>query len=183
MVLGRTAVHVAAAALLLAAAACKGSGEPPTTVAAPDTADQVLYGFEHNVTVDGVFRARLTADTAFLYQGSQTALLYNLQVLFYNSEGELSSTVTANDGTYDWRSGDMEARGDVVAETPDNRVLTTTILRYVRLQNSIMGPEAFVFDAPDQHLEGDGFTADPDFTNVETQNPRRGRVGELDVRR
>lgn len=179
----RTAVHAVAAGLLLAAAACKGSGEPPTTLAAPDTADQVLYGFEHNVTLDGVFRARLTADTALLYQGTQTALLFGLRVRFYSPQGELSSTVTANDGTYDWRSGDMEARGDVVAETPDNRVLTTTILRYVRREDTITGPEAFVFDAPDQHLEGDGFTADPDFTNVETQNPRRGRVGELDVRR
>ncbi|UCF40820.1 MAG: LPS export ABC transporter periplasmic protein LptC [Gemmatimonadota bacterium] len=183
MVTLNVAPYVVAGGLLLAAAACKGSGEPPTTLAAQDTADQVLYGFEHNVTVDGVFRARLTADTAFLYQGTQTALLYGLQVRFYSPEGELTSTVTANDGTYDWRTGDMEARGDVVAETPDDRVLTTTILRYVRREDTIAGPEAFVFDAPDQHLEGDGFTADPNFTNVETQNPRSGRVGELDVRR
>jgi LPS export ABC transporter protein LptC len=179
----RMAGHVFAAGLLLAAAACGGSGEPPTTGAAADTADQVLYGFDHNVTLDGVFRARLTADTAFFYQGTQSALLYGLVVRFYTPTGELSSTVTAIDGTYDWRSGDMEARGDVVAETPDDRVLTTSILRYIRREDRIAGPEAFVFDAPDQHLEGDGFTADPDFTNVETQNPRRGRVGEMEVRR
>ncbi len=175
--------HVAALGLLLAAAGCGGSGEPPTTLAAADTADQVLYGFVHNVTLDGVLRARLTADTAFFYQGSQTALLYGVQVEFFTSLGEVSSTVTSNDGTYDWRTGDMEARGDVVAETPDNRVLTTTVLRYSRRGHQISGPEAFVFDAPDQHLEGDGFTADPDFTNVVTERPRRGRVGEVEVRR
>ncbi len=179
----RVVLHVAAAGLLLVAAACRGSGEPPTTLATQDTADQVLYGFEHNVTLDGVYRARLTADTAFLYQGTQTALLYGLQVRFYTPQGELSSTVTANDGTYDWRTGNMEARGDVLAETPDDRVLTTTILRYTRRDDTISGPEAFVFDAPDQHLEGDGFTANPDFTTVDTENPRRGRVGEMEVRR
>jgi LPS export ABC transporter protein LptC len=137
----RVAGHVFAAGLLLAAAACKGSGEPPTTGAAADTADQVLYGFDHNVTLDGVFRARLTADTAFFYQGSQTALLYGPVVRFYTPTGELSSTVTAIDGTYDWRSGDMEARGEVVAETPDDRVLTTSILRYIRREDRISGPE------------------------------------------
>jgi hypothetical protein len=96
----RVAGHMCAAGLLLAAAACKGSGEPPTTGAAADTADQVLYGFDHNVTLDGVFRARLTADTAFFYQGTQTAMLYGPVVRFYTPTGELSSTVTAIDGTY-----------------------------------------------------------------------------------
>ena len=38
---------------------------------APDSADQVLEGFSHYVTNDGVRRSRVQADTAFFYEGTQ----------------------------------------------------------------------------------------------------------------
>lgn len=176
--------HLAGALLLaLAAAAACDSGEPPTTSAPPDTADQVLFGMEHNLTVDGVKRVRVEADTAYFYQRTQVAELLGVRVEFYSDQGALTSTVTSIEGTYFWRTGNMEARGDVLAVTPDDRRLTTTILRYDRAGDEISGPEAFVFDAPDQHLEGDGFVSDPDFTNVVTQRPRQGRMGEVDAGR
>ncbi len=176
--------HVLAASILvLAAATACDTGEPPTTGAPPDTADQVLFGMEHNLTVDGVKRVRVEADTAYFYQGSQVAELLGLRVEFYSDLGALTSTVTSIEGTYYWRTGNMEARGDVVAVTPDDRRLTTSTLRYDRTGDEITGPEAFVFDAPDQHLEGDGFVSDPDFTNVVTERPRQGRMGEVDAGR
>jgi hypothetical protein len=70
----------------------------------------------------------------------------------------------------------MEARGNVVAVTPDERRLRTEILNYNRARHEITGPEAFVFDAPDRHLEGDGFVADPEFTDVQATGARRGTV-------
>ncbi len=179
-------VHVLAAALLAlaAAAAACDVGEPPTTTGAPpDTADQVLFGMEHNLTVDGVRRVRVEADTAYFYQRNQVAELLGVRVEFYSELGALTSTVTSIEGTYQWRTGDMEARGDVVAVTPDDRRLTTSILRFNRGGDEITGPEAFVFDAPDQHLEGDGFVSDPNFTNVVTERPRQGRMGEVDAGR
>jgi len=179
----RRVLMIAAAAAALLAAGC-GSEEPPTTQSTPaDSADQVLFGMVHNVTVDGLLRARVYADTAHFYQGAQVAELLGVRVDFFNSEGVLKSTVTSVEGTYEWRTGTMEARGDVLAVTPDDRRLTTAILRYDRETEQISGPEAFVFDGPDQHLEGDGFTSDPDFTNVITENPRRGRVRETDLGR
>ncbi len=168
--------------LVLAALACD-AGEPPITVAAPDTADQVLFGMGHTVTVEGVRRARVEADTAYFYQNSQVAELVGVTVEFFSDEGAVTSTVTSLEGTYLWRTGNMEARGDVVAVTPDDRRLTTSILRYDQAADRLSGPEQFVFDAPEQHLEGDGFTADPDFRNVFTDRPRRGRVGEVDLER
>jgi LPS export ABC transporter protein LptC len=171
------------AAALVTAAACR-SDEPPVTQGAPaDSADQVLFGMVHNVTVDGLLRARVYADTAHFYQGAQVAELVGVKVDFFNAEGVLKSTVTSLEGTYEWRTGTMEARGDVLAVTPDDRQLTTSTLRYDRETEQISGPDEFVFDGPDQHLEGDGFTADPDFTNVVTENPRRGRVRETDTGR
>jgi LPS export ABC transporter protein LptC len=152
-------------------------------VALPDTADQVLYGVVHNVTIDGLHRIRLEADTVYFYQTLQSAEMTGVKVQFYSAQGALRSTVISDEGTYEWRSGSMEARGNVIARTPDERRLTTEILQYDRPLEQISGPEAFVFDAPDRHLEGDGFTADPDFTNVTTTRPRRGRIRDAEVRR
>jgi LPS export ABC transporter protein LptC len=168
------------ALLPLVGVGCDEGGPPPTSGALPDTADQVLYGVAHNVTIDGVLRIRLEADTIYFYETVQSAEMLGVVVQFYTPEGVLTSTVRSREGTYQWRSGDMEARGAVVARTPDERVLTTEVLRFSRLREEISGPEAFVFDGPDGHLEGDGFTSDPDFRNVLTDRPRRGRVRDTD---
>jgi LPS export ABC transporter protein LptC len=166
----------AVVAIVAAVGACKGAGPPPTALTVPDSADQVLYGLEHNVTIDGLLRVRLLADTAYFYQGPQVADLFGVKVTFYSPEGRETSTITAQTGTYYWRTDNMEARGDVVAQTPDGRHLTTQILRYDRRSDRISGPGAFVFDAPDRHIEGDGFTADPDFRDVQTGALQHGRV-------
>jgi LPS export ABC transporter protein LptC len=116
-----------------------------------------------------------------MYQTAQIAELMGVRVEFYTSEGSLSSIVTSDEGTYEWRTENMEARGNVVARTPDNRELTTEVLRFDRASEQISGPEAFVFDGPDGHLEGDGFTSDPDFRDVRTTRPSRGRMRDADV--
>lgn len=166
----------AVACLVALATACGGSEARPTSVSAADSADQVFFGLEHNLTLDGVLRANVRADTAYFYQSTQRAELRGVAVVFYSPTGEQTSRLTSKEGTYDWRAGNMEARGQVVAVTPDGRRLTTSILRYDRASNRIEGPAPFVFDAPDRHLEGESFTSDPDFRNVVTTRPRRGRI-------
>lgn len=169
---------------LLAAIAlgCSEDGTPPSAVAVADTADQVFFGLRHHLTLDGMLRAELEADTAYFYQVPQRADLRGVHVIFYSPQGERTSDLTSRDGTYDWRSGNMEARGNVVAVTPDGRCLTTSLLRYDRPTNKISGPSDFVFDGPDRHLEGESFTSDPDFRNVATTRPRRGGVGQGSAR-
>ena len=72
------------AGLLLAAVwGCSGPDRPPTALAAADTADQVLFGLNHQLTIDGVLRTRVQADTADFFQTSQTALLRRMKVTFY----------------------------------------------------------------------------------------------------
>ncbi len=162
--------------------ACSVDPQPVVTVAAADSADQVVYGLDHRVTVDGLLRAIVEADTAYFYQNTQTADLIGVHVIFHSPQGAETSSLTAIEGTYEWRTGDMEARGDVVAVTPDGRRLTTSALSYGRRRDQIVSPEPFVFTAPGRHLEGEGFTSDPDFRNVVTTRPRRGTLGEVELR-
>ena len=151
---------------------CSDGVRPTATTLAADTADQVLYGMAHLVTTDGVVRARVRADTAYFYGGTQRAELRRVTVTFYDSRGVESSTLTAREGTYFWRTGDMEGRRDVLVVTTDGRRLTTDVLRFSQGRNEVTSDAAFVFDAPDRHIEGDGFTSDPSFRNVVAKRPR-----------
>ena len=163
---------------VFAVLSCEDPGvRPTTTVQAPDSADQVLEGFSHFVTNDGVRRSRVEADTAFYYEPTQVTELRNIKVVFFDLKGEEGSTLTAQRGTYRWQDGSMEAMGNVRVVSPDGRRLTTEALRYESATNQIMTDKQFSFDRGAEHLEGNSFRSDPDFKNVVTDRPR-GVSGE-----
>lgn len=149
---------------------------PPVTATAADSADQVLEGMEHFITNDGVRRTRVIADTAYLYEATQLARLKKVKVTFYNSTGQETSTVVGDSGLYQTRDGSMSAWGNVVATTPDNRVLKSEELKYDSRKQEISSSKPFVYDRPGQHLVGDAFTSDPDFRNIVAVRPRGGQT-------
>jgi len=152
---------------------CEETGaRPTTTIQAPDSADQVLEGFSHYVTNDGIRRSRVEADTAYFYEGTQITNLSNLKVTFYDLKGAESSTLTARRGVYRWQDGSMEANDKVVVVAPDGRRLATERLRYDNATNQISTDRHFTFDRGEEHLEGNSFRSDPDFRNVVTDRPR-----------
>ncbi len=159
--------------VILGATGCEDTGaRPTTTVQAPDSADQVLEGFSHYVTSNGVRRSRVQADTAFFYEGTQITNLVDVRVTFYDLKGAESSTLTSTRGVYRWQDGSMEATDKVVVVSPDGRRLSTQRLRYDNASNQISTDVHFTFDRGDEHLEGNSFRSDPDFRNVVTDRPR-----------
>ena len=165
-------------ALALLAAACETGIKPTATIAAPDSADQVHFGMSHYVTNMGVQRAQVRADTAYFYSPSQTAELRNVDITFYDVRGAQTSTLTSREGTYHWRGGDMEARGNVVVVRTDGATLRTEVLRYNQVRNQVSSDKPFVFDEPTRHIEGKGFTSDPAFKIVTAIQPT-GRAGNF----
>ncbi|MGN6391446.1 MAG: LPS export ABC transporter periplasmic protein LptC [Gemmatimonadales bacterium] len=158
--------------------ACEDPGaRPTTTVQSSDSADQVLEGFSHYVTKDGVRRSQVQADTAFFYENTQVTQLRKVRVIFYDLDGQESSTLTAKRGTYRWQDGSMEANGNVVVISPDGRKLATESLKYDNGTNTISTNVHFTFDRGTEHLEGNSFKSDPDFKNVVTDRPR-GTAGD-----
>jgi LPS export ABC transporter protein LptC len=163
---------------VLSVLSCEDTGVRPTsTVQAADSADQVLEGFSHYVTNEGVRRSRVEADTAFYYEPTQVTELHNIKVVFFDIKGAEGSTLTAHRGTYRWQDGSMEATGNVRVVAPDGRRLSTESLRYDNATNQIMTDKKFSFDRGEEHLEGNSFRSDPDFKNVVTDRPR-GVSGE-----
>src|SRR5437016_7515938 len=151
---------------VLVVAACETGIKPTATIAAPDSADQVLFGMSHYVTDAGIQRAHVRADTAYFYSPSQTAELRNVHITFYDIRGAETSTLTSHQGTYHWRTGDMEARGSVVVVRTDGATLRTEVIRYSQSRNQVSSDKPFVFDEPTRHIKGQGFTADPAFKIV-----------------
>jgi len=108
-------VLIALLALALLAACNEGGGvKPSTVVSASDSADQVLYGFVHFLTRDGVREGRVEADTAYFYDPTQTTILRNMKLSFIDSAGNENATITSKIGTYKWQTGDMIADSNVV---------------------------------------------------------------------
>lgn len=163
---------LAAAGASGAPAGCSGGGaRPTTTMQEADTADQVLEGFSHYVTSDGVRRSRVEADTAYFFEASQLALLRRVRVTFYDPKGAEASRLTADRATYRWQDGSMEAEGHVVVTTQDRRLASET-LRFDPKENRISTDRPFRFQRGDEFIEGTGFRSDPDFKNIVTDRPR-----------
>ena len=167
-------------AVVVCAALAAGCGEErsPATITAADTADQILINMTHLVTIDGVQRAKVVADTAYFYSPTQTAELRKVHITFFDPQGAVTTNLTSREGTYRWQSGDMEGRGNVRAVTTDGRTLKTEVLRYSQARNEVSSDRDFVFDGPNRHIEGKGFTSDPEFRNVTARKPT-GLGGEF----
>lgn len=170
---------VLASAVLAAAACGKPKHDPVAEVeAAADTADQLLIRMTHFITQDGVRKAFLQADSAFLYENAGRTDLKKVKVTFFGLAGDTSSVVTSLKGTYDWRTGQMEARDDVVVLLSNGGRLTTSVLRYDQIKNEVSTDQHYVYVAPDRNLEGQGFVTDPSLSTFRTTQPR-GQAGSF----
>src|SRR5207247_3885498 len=102
-------------ALALVATACETGIKPTATIAAPDSADQVLLGMSHYVTDAGIQRAHVRADTAYFYSPAQTAELRNVHITFYDTRGAETSTLTSRQGTRsEEHTSELQSRVDLV---------------------------------------------------------------------
>lgn len=177
----RAAGAAALAVLLLAGAtACDEPGLDAglDTAQMADSADQVMTNLTTYLTNEGVRQAYLEADTAWVYETAGRTELQEIRVTFFTATGVQTSVITARAGTYNFRTGAMEARDDVLVVRNDGARLTTSLLRFDQARNEVSTDRAYVYDASDRHIEGDGFTSDPSFSNIVTLRPR-GRAGQF----
>lgn len=153
---------------------------PAVTTAIPDSADMMLFDMERGLFVDGIRRAVILADTAFIYQNSQISELRNLRVTFFDQAGSQTSVLTALEATYQMQHESLDARRDVVVVTSDGKRLATQHLIYDKPGNLLRTDSAFTYDSPLEQLRGNGFRADPEFRYVAVEQPRgRQREGGI----
>ena len=153
----------------LVAAACTDVQPPPvaTDATVADSADQVLFGVRSFLHGDGVRRGELFADTVYMFDQSTRMELVGVRANFFTDAGALDGTLTSREGTYNTRTGIMEARGDVVVQSQDGRRLASPELRFLINQNEIRSDSSFVLTRPGDRLTGVGFVSDPNLQNVQ----------------
>lgn len=166
-------------AALALVAGCREEGTKPTTiVSVADSADQVLEGFRHFVTTNGVRQSEIEADTAFFYDGTQTTLLRRMRVVFFDSAGATRATLTAKRGVYLWQTGNLEAEGGVEMKASDGRVLRSEKLRIDQEKQQLSSDVPFTFLERGSYVEGQGFTSDMNFSNIRASKPTGRKSGE-----
>lgn len=166
--------------IALLAAGCRNSTRDVVAEVeqAADSADQLMIGLRQVMTHEGIRQAYLEADSAFIYETSGRVELKDIRVTFFTVTGVETSVLTAKEGAYNLRSGQMEARRECVVVMTSGARLTSSVLRYDQTKNEVSTDQPFVYDATDRHIEGEGFVSDPAFTSIRTLRPR-GTAGRF----
>jgi LPS export ABC transporter protein LptC len=153
---------------ILLASACTTKKQPPVAghSALADSADQVMYNARLKITDQGLSRAQLESDTAYFFDDNTRIELEKVHTTFFTATGEKNAVLTSERGTYNSRTNNMIARGNVVVVTEDGRRLTTPELIYNQQRNEISSDSSFVETEPTRRVEGIGFRSDPDMKNI-----------------
>jgi hypothetical protein len=168
------AVWIVAAALV----SCREGSEPPLVaeeiLRLNEAANQVVFGLDHYVTTEGVRRAHVEADTAFFLEGKPMVDLRVMHVTFFDAEGDTTSILTARAGTYNWNTGDMTAKEDVVVVIPrEGRRIETSVLYYDRARDRIWGDQLTrMFEADGTVMEGTAFETNSRMDRIDLTSPR-----------
>jgi LPS export ABC transporter protein LptC len=164
-----------------AALACSDRGVTPTIRGAvADSADQVMQQMSTEVTRGGVRVTQVQAESAWVFNARQVAELKKVTMVFFDPQGVITSTVTADSGTYRIRDGFLEARGNVVAVTPapTARTLKTEHLIYDKAAGIIRSDTAYTFTSAEGSGSGMSFETDPDFRRLRSVQPRGRQRGQ-----
>jgi LPS export ABC transporter protein LptC len=163
--------HVFLLPLLVLLGACDESTAPPTGDYESLPADQVVMGVDYLFTSEGVRRAQLLTDTAYMFEDSAATHLRGVTLEMYDNEGTLTSTLTSDSGEYDVDTQKTVARGNVVLVIPDpeGRTIWTEELHYDPTTKRVWSdvPSRMLMNSgEDFHVQS--FTADDQFQNVQT---------------
>ena len=116
----------------------------------------------------GALRARLHADTAYIWEDSAKTLMFPVDLKLYDKNGAQTAHLTADQGELDSQTNNMFATGNVVLVTVDgNRRVLTEELHYDPQRERIWSDVHTVMFEGESRLEGSGFQANADMTDVQ----------------
>ncbi len=160
---------------------CSNGKQPPVAVDNPlaDSADQILYHTKSVLTDAGVMKAEVYGDTAYVFDDNTRVEMRGVRTIFFTVTGQKNAVLTSREGTYNTRTNNMEARGDVVVIAVDGRRLTTPVLKFAQTRNEISSDTSFTLtdSAATRTMIGIGFTSDPDMNNMRCFRACSGAAG------
>jgi LPS export ABC transporter protein LptC len=168
-------------ALLLAA--CSKEQTPTGEDFQSIAADMIMVGMTQNMTADGLRRARLQGDTAFMFEDSAKVKVKGVSLTIFNEQGQESARLTSRAGDFNTQNQGMIARGNVVLVTTGAtpRRIETEELHYDPETHKIWSTVKTLMVEGGSRITGDGFSADDKFENVSVTNAQ-GRVTSPRIR-
>jgi LPS export ABC transporter protein LptC len=160
---------------------CSRGKEPPLAAHDPlaDSADQVLYKTKSVLTDGGVMKAEVYGDTAYVFDDNTRVEMRGVRTIFFTVTGARNAVLTSREGTYNTRTNNMQARGDVVVTSEDGRRLTTPVLSFAQARNEISSDTSFTVTDPKRDMTGIGFVSDPDMNNMRCLRACKGSAGTV----
>ena len=169
---GRSVAGAFSLAWAVGMAGCGGEETPDTVELGllAEGADQVMVSVHHFMTREGIRRAAVRADTAYVIDDESTIELRRLRLVFYGDDGAEESVLTAERGSYHLESGNMTAEGSVlVVQSDGTQRLETEQLAYDAAADKIRSQTPFVLTRPDRVIRGNSFVSDPSLENHEVE--------------
>jgi LPS export ABC transporter protein LptC len=154
--------------------ACARETTTPSAVADQSElpADQIVYGLRHNMTSEGIRKAVLLSDTAYVREDGRRFDLVDVDLDFFDENGKPSGDLTSKTGEYQINTGSFVARGNVVLITQGPkgpRRLESEELHYDPSNNQIWSNKPFVLHEGGQVSRGASFRSDTEFKNFTIQ--------------
>lgn len=158
-----------AAAVAAVGVGCAAEGDPVSENGFRDLpADHVVWGMDTDIKELGSLRARIHADTAYVWEDSARTVMFPVEVKLYDENGARTGHLTADEGELDSNTNKMVARGNVVLITEgEERRLLTEELHYDPRRGRIWSEVYTVMYQGDTKLEGTGFRANEAMTDIE----------------
>ncbi len=138
-------------------------------------ADYIIFGNTHYLTRQGIREALVVADTAYFFNDSTVVLLRgNVTLTAYHEDlGTEKAVVTSDRGRLNTNDNSMLAQGNAVLVIADGeRRIESSQLNYHPDQDRIWSDSATVMYEDESIVEGSGFDADLNFTQVLVRNAR-----------
>jgi LPS export ABC transporter protein LptC len=169
---------------LLGGAACRSEKVLPAVAhnALADSADQVMFKTVANLTDRGVLKGQMRADTGYFFDDNTRLVGRTVQVTFFTVTGAPNGVLTSREGTYNERTGNMDAHGDVVVVSENGRRLKTPYLKYIQSGNLISSDTTFTTtDSTGRELDGIGFISDPNMDHMQCLRACNGTAGMVNL--
>jgi hypothetical protein len=167
---------------MAAVVGCNGKSGIPAGPDDPlaDSADQVMWTARLKLTDGGVNKAEVHADTAYFFDENTRVEMRGVNTVFFTETGAKNAVLTSRQGTYNSRTGNMEARGNAYVVAVDGRTLKSPVLDYDQVRNMMSSDSVFTAtDTTGRRLDGIGFTSDPNMDNLHCFKNCHGIGGQI----
>lgn len=179
----RTARLLLAAALSLAGlgllGAVSGCHRGSSTVASGDEVripDQEARDFTLTESAAGTKNWTLRAEYAAMYNREHKVDARTVKIDFFDAEGTLYSTLTADRGEVDQRTNDLQARGNVRISTKNGVAMETDSLRFLNRTGKILSDGFVRVTRQGDVLTGFGFESDATLEHFRLRREVRAEV-------